>query len=131
MQIEINKEIRSFTEAIILGLSLRQCIFSAIAVIVSLGIYFCFNDSVGTEFLSWIIVGVSIPCGLMGFFTYNKMYFEKFIIAYVKTVFLTPSRLVFKATPFEIREDEDDRKGKGYVKNRKKNNKRNNENKNS
>lgn len=131
MQIEINKEIRSFTEAIILGLSLRQCIFTTIAGIISLGIYIFFNKSMTSEMLSWIIVGVSIPCGLMGFFTYNKMYFEKFIVVYVKTVFLTPSRLVFKAMPFEIREDEDYRKGKKFVKNRKKNIKGNDKNENS
>lgn len=132
MQIEINKEIRSFTEAIVLGLSLRQCIFSAIAVIISLGIYLSFNEYISTEYLSWIIVGVSIPCGLMGFFTYNKMHFEKFIIVYIKTIILTPNKLVFKAKPFEIREDNDNRKDKKeYAKNRKTNSKGNDENKNS
>ena len=38
-EIKINKEIRDYTESILLGLSLRQTVFSILACVIACGLY--------------------------------------------------------------------------------------------
>ena len=40
LEVKINREIRNYTESMFFGLSLRQLIFSALAVAVAVGLYF-------------------------------------------------------------------------------------------
>ena len=40
MEVKINREIRNYTESMFFGLSLRQLIFSALAVALAVGLYF-------------------------------------------------------------------------------------------
>ena len=40
MEVKINREIRNYTESMFFGLSLRQLIFSALAMAVAVGLYF-------------------------------------------------------------------------------------------
>ena len=40
MEVKINKEIRNYTEAMFFGLSMRQFVFSILAVGVAVGLYF-------------------------------------------------------------------------------------------
>ena len=35
MEVKINREIRNYTESVFFGLSLRQCVFSLLAVVVA------------------------------------------------------------------------------------------------
>ena len=37
MEVKVNKDINEYTEAIFFGLSLRQCVFSVLAVLVAVG----------------------------------------------------------------------------------------------
>ena len=78
MEVKINREIRNYTEAVFFGLSLRQIIFSACA--------------------SWICILAAAPFAALGFVKYNGMTAEKFVIAWVKSEFLTPKKLTFKST---------------------------------
>jgi hypothetical protein len=50
MEVKINREIRSYSEAIFFGLSLRQFVFSLLAVAV--GVYFLLKPRLGTETVS-------------------------------------------------------------------------------
>ena len=52
MEVKINREIRNYTESMFFGLSLRQLIFSALAVAVAVGLYFLMKPYVGTETVS-------------------------------------------------------------------------------
>ncbi len=88
MEVKINREIRNYTEAVFFGLSLRQIIFSVCALAVS----------VGTETTSWICIIAAAPFAALGFVKYNGMTAEKFIVAWVKSEFLTPKKLTFKST---------------------------------
>ena len=89
MEVKINREIRNYTEAVFFGLSLRQIIFSVCALAVSVGVFFLLKPTLGTETTSWIC---------LGFVKYNGMTAEKFIVAWVKSEFLTPKKLTFKST---------------------------------
>ena len=47
MEVKINREIRNYTESMFFGLSLRQFIFSLLAVVVAVGMYFILKPYVG------------------------------------------------------------------------------------
>ena len=40
MEVKMNKEIRDYQESMFWGLSFRQCLFSVLAILAALGIYF-------------------------------------------------------------------------------------------
>lgn len=100
MEVKINKEIRNYTESIYFGLSLRQFIFSVLACIIAVVLYFLFRPYFGIETLSWICILGAIPFALLGFLKYNGMTAEKFVIAFIKSELLTPRNLTFKPTNF-------------------------------
>ena len=98
MEVKINKDIREFSESIFFGLSLRQFIFSVIACIVAVVLYFALKPYLGLETLSWVCILGAAPFAVLGFVKYNGMTAEKFIVAVIKSELLTPKKLTFKAT---------------------------------
>lgn len=98
MEVKINREIRQYTESIFFGLSMRQFLFSIIALIVSVVLYFILKPYFGIETLSWVCILGACPFAVLGFVTYNGMTAEQFIFAWFKSEILTPKRLTFKAT---------------------------------
>lgn len=98
MEVKINREIRNYTESMFFGLSLRQLIFSALAVAVAVGLYFLLKPYVGTETVSWMCILGAAPFAALGFIKYNGMTAEKFIYAWIKSEFLMPKKLVFHST---------------------------------
>ena len=97
MEIKINKEIRNYTETIFFGLSMRQFIFSVLACVVAIVMYFLLKNYLLLETLSWICILAALPFGALGFLKYNGMNAEDFFIAWLKSEVLTPKQLVFKA----------------------------------
>jgi len=97
MEVKINKEIRGYTESIFFGLSLRQCVFSGLAIGAAVLLYFSLRERLGLETLSWVCIMGALPFGAAGFVTYNGMTAERFLFAFVKSEFLMPRRLFFKA----------------------------------
>lgn len=95
MEVKINKEIRNYTESIYFGLSLRQFIFSILACLVAICLYFILNPYFGIETLSWICILGAAPFAAFGFITYNGMNAEEFIAAFIKNEILTPKELTF------------------------------------
>lgn len=97
MEIKINKDIREFNENIFFGLSLRQFFFSILACVVALILYFVLKSFLGIETLSWICILGASPLAVLGFFKYNGMTAEKFLIVFLKSEFIIPKKLAFKA----------------------------------
>lgn len=97
MDIQINKEFRDYSETIYFGLNMRQLIFSALAVGVSIGSYFLLKPYLSLETLSWLCIILAAPFAALGFLTYNGMTAEQFAWAWIKSEILMPKRLVFKA----------------------------------
>lgn len=97
MEVRINKEIRDYQESIFFGLSMRQFICSILAIIVAIGIYFGLHDLIGQEEIGWVCILGAAPLAGCGFFKYNGMNAEQFVITWIKSEFIYPSRLVFKA----------------------------------
>ncbi len=96
MEVKINREIREYTESIFFGLSLRQFIFSICACVVAVILYFILKPYCGIETLSWVCILGAAPFAALGFIKYNGMTAEKFVVAWVKSMILTPKRLTFK-----------------------------------
>lgn len=66
MEIKINKEIRDYQEAVFMGLSLRQFLFSLLACGVAIGIYFGLKNVLGTETVSWLCIVGAFPFAILG-----------------------------------------------------------------
>ena len=97
LEVKIPKEIRDYQESIFFGLSARQFIFSCAAIGVAVGVYFSFRKPLGTEVVSWLCILCAAPFAAIGFFRYNGMPFEKFALAWIRSEFLMPKKLVFRA----------------------------------
>ena len=100
MEVKINKEIRDYTESVYFGLSLRQFIFSILACGMAVVLYFVFRPYVGIETLSWLCILGAAPFAAIGFIKYNGMNAEEFLLAYIRSEFLTPKELVFNPTNY-------------------------------
>ena len=90
MEVKINREIREYTESIFFGLSLRQSLFSAMAVVAAIILGFALHGKVNTEVLSWICVFGAAPFALMAFVTYHGMTAEQFAWAWLRSEVLEP-----------------------------------------
>ena len=97
IEVRINKEVRDYQESVFFGLSLRQLVFALLAVLVAVGVYFGLRGVVGTSEIGWICVLAAFPFALGGFFTYNGMTFEMFLLALIRSELLYPKKLVFKS----------------------------------
>ena len=97
MEVRINKEVRNYQESLFFGLSLRQLLFALLAVAVAVGVYFGLWFVLDTGEIGWVCVLAAFPFALGGFFQYNGMTLERFLLAYIRSEFLFPRRLVFKS----------------------------------
>ena len=96
MEIKINREIRDYHESMFMGLSLRQTIFSVLAILVAVGLYFWLNPILGTETVSWVCILGAAPFAVIGFVSYHGMPAEKFLWVWFRSEILEPKQLCFK-----------------------------------
>jgi len=97
IEVRINKEVRDYQESLFFGLSMRQLLFALLAVLVAVGVYFGLKDVVGSGEIGWVCVLAAFPFALGGFFTYNGITFERFLLAVIRSELLYPRKLVFKS----------------------------------
>ena len=96
METDMNKEVSSYKENVVMGLNVRQLVWLILAAIVSIVVYFYANPRIGSRMTALACMIVSAPCILMGFFRYNEMSFDKCVIAWFRFYFLVPRILLFK-----------------------------------
>lgn len=96
MEVKINREIRNYTESMFFGLSLRQFVFSVLAVGVAIGLYFLLKPYVGTETVSWMCILGSAPFAAMGFISYHGMTAEQFLWVWFRSEVLEPKEIIFE-----------------------------------
>lgn len=97
MEIRINKEIKDYHESLFMGLSMRQFICSLGAVGAAVGIYFGLSRVLDKETVSWLCIVCAAPLAAAGFFKYNGMNFEQFIVAFVYSEFLCAGVRAYKS----------------------------------
>ena len=93
----MNKEIRDYQESMFWGLSFRQCLFSVLAILAALGIYFVTRKYAGEQVTGWLCILGAAPFAACGFFRYHGMTAEQFAWVVIKSELLYPKRLVFKS----------------------------------
>ena len=97
MEVKINREIRNYTESMFFGLSMRQFIFSILAIGVAVGLYFLLKPYIGMETVSWVCILGAAPFAALGFINYHGMTAEQFIWAWLKSELLEPRQICFEA----------------------------------
>ena len=97
MEININKDIREYTEGVFFGLNLRQLICSGLAVASAVTIYFYAHNTVSQEVITYLCIAAAFPFAAIGFIKYNGMPMEKIFVAWLKDNFICPRRLNAKA----------------------------------
>ena len=97
MEVKINREIRSYTESMFFGLSMRQFIFSVLGIGVAVGLYFLLRPHFGVETVSWMCILGAVPFALLGFLNYHGMTAEQFLVVWIRSEFLEPKELRFEA----------------------------------
>ena len=120
MEVKINREIRSYTESMFFGLSMRQFIFSILAIGVAVGLYFLLRPHFGVETVSWMCILGAVPFALLGFLNYHGMTAEQFLVVWIRSEFLEPKELRFEANNIyhELLKDAiEAREKEGYKKN--------------
>lgn len=98
MEVKINKDVREYTESMFFGLSLRQFVFSIVATIVAVVIYFWLKPHFGIETVSWICVLGAAPFAALGFINYHGMNAEQLLWAFLKSEIIEPKKLIFKSS---------------------------------
>lgn len=98
MEVKINREIRNYTESIFFGLSMRQFVFSVLAILVAVGLYFLLKPHFGTETVSWMCILGAAPFAALGFITYHGMTAEQFLWAWLRSELLEPKELRFESS---------------------------------
>ena len=96
MEVKINREIRNYTESMFFGLSLRQFVFSLLAVGVAVLLYFVLKPYVGSETVSWMCILGAAPFAAMGFVNYNGMTAEQFVWTWLRSEMLEPKQIKFE-----------------------------------
>ena len=86
MEIKVNQEIREYTESMFFGLSLRQSIFSLLAVVTAAVLYFTLKDRLHMEVVSWLCIAGAVPFAAMGFVKYHGMNCEQLVWAWLRLV---------------------------------------------
>ena len=95
MEVRINHEIREYTESMFFGLTMRQFIFTCLAIAASIFSYFLLKPLIGIEAVSWVCMLAAVPFAVLGFVRYNGMSAEKFIWAWIKSELLIPKKLCY------------------------------------
>ena len=98
MEVKINREIRNYTESMFFGLSMRQFVFSVLAILVAVGLHFLLKPHFGTETVSWMCILGAAPFAVLGFITYHGMTAEQFLWAWLRSELLEPKKLRFEAS---------------------------------
>lgn len=88
MQIPINKEIRHYQEEIFMGLTLRQLICSGAAIGVAVFAYLMLEPLFGRETASWVCIVAAVSIAAAGFFRYDDLNFEHFLVVIVESTIL-------------------------------------------
>ena len=117
MEVKINREIRNYTESMFFGLSMRQFIFSVLAVGIAVLLYFVLKPVVGMETVSWMYILGAAPFAAMGFISYHGMTAEQFLWAWLRSELLEPKEIRFEPVNlyYEVLRDYIEKAEKGGV----------------
>ena len=77
---------------------MRQFVFSVLAILVAVGLFFLLKPHFGTETVSWMCILGAAPFAALGFITYHGMTAEQFLWAWLRSELLEPKELRFESS---------------------------------
>ena len=119
MEVKVPRDILKYEETLFFGLTLRQFLFSLLAVDVAVGVFFLFNPMLGMEMTSWICIVSAMPFALLGFVRYNGMTADEFAWTWIQSEILFPKVMVFQARNLYLEAIEQGRAGDASPKRKK------------
>lgn len=79
IEVRIPKEITEYKEKILFGLTIRQLLCFALAIILGIGSYLLLKIYVGKEIASYVVIIEVLPIFATGFFKKNGFTFEQYV----------------------------------------------------
>lgn len=99
IEIKIPKEIQDYKEKFMFGLTIRQFVSVAAALAICVPLYVFGKDALGADLMSWIIIIIAAPLFAFGFFKYNGMPFEQFLIILWRQKWAEPQKRKYIELP--------------------------------
>lgn len=93
---KINKEIRDYTEDVVMGFTLKQSIILGIGIAAAAVIWFSLKDSMSADMASVFSCFGVVPFGVLALVKWHKMPAEKVIKIYFTDTMRTPIQLPYK-----------------------------------
>ncbi len=84
IEIKIPKEISDYKQKFLFGLTVRQFISVASALVVCVPTYIFGKKTVGEDVISWVVILIAVPIFCFGFLKFNGMPFEQFILTVIR-----------------------------------------------
>ena len=101
IEVKIPAEIQEYKSKLIAGLSTRQVISIAGALLPGVPIAVMGNGHISPDILPWIVIAVVVPFAGFGFFTFKGMRFEEFVKVFFMMNFF-PQRRVYEDTDVNL-----------------------------
>lgn len=98
IEISISADIMKYKPKFAIGMTVRQCLCSGGAALLSVPTYFFLNQYFVQEFSIFVSTMLATPLIACGWFEPYNMPFEKYMKIAVRTLFINPKRRSYKAT---------------------------------
>lgn len=103
IEVKIPADIQEYKSKLIFGLSVRQVIAIAGALVVCVPVGVLGRGHIPTDLLMWIVMLLVVPFAGWGFFKFKGMVFEEFMKAFLSMNFL-PQKRVYEDTDMNLYE---------------------------
>ena len=80
IEIKMPKEITEYKEKFLFGLTVRQCVSAAAALAICVPLFIFGKDYLGEDMVGWLVILIAVPIFAFGFFKYEGMPFEQFLL---------------------------------------------------
>ena len=99
IEIKIPKEITEYKEKFLFGLTVRQFVSIAAALAICVPLYIFGKDYIGEDLASWLVILIAVPVFAFGFFRYDGMPFEQFILILFRQKWQEPQKRKYEELP--------------------------------
>lgn len=112
IEIKMPKEITEYKEKFLFGLTVRQCVSAAAALAICVPLFIFGKDYLGEDMVGWLVILIAVPIFAFGFFKYEGMPFEQFLLLLYRQKWAEPQKRKYEELPVfwdcrnEIIEDE-------------------------
>ena len=103
IEIKIPADIQEYKSKLFMGLSVRQVVAIAGAVLVGVTVGMLGKARIPSDILIWVIMLMVVPFAGWGFFTFKGLKFEQFVKAVAAMTFL-PQKRVYEDTDMNLYE---------------------------